>query len=388
MNNEGHTPLIPGARGDQIGVVRRLLANGGAQAMRGDTTKGRIALSWACRNGHTETADMLLAAIQFDVDSLEIESSRTALIHNARPDFLLSRSQEGNLEVVSIFLNNECIDVSGMTDLEYGRTALAWAAGDGHTAVVKLLLNQSHDRSLGCALDFYGQTALFWAAADGHESTVRALLAYDESDIGLVSKSGWTPLMWAASGGHAPVVEALFQAAKLGVNVKESKLGRTALSWAAAHSHAEVVSILLENNDIDIDLPDDEGFTPLFCPINHNHEVIVSLLLSTSVKVDVVDTSGRNPLILASELGYAGVVRRLLEVGHADVHIKDQRDQTALSLAVANGHDDVASILIEFGRAEVPYPGDLIESPSPDEFVEMHEEKSAAGEGRSDHIAK
>ena len=53
-----------------------------------------------------------------------------------------------------------------------GRTALIWAAQDGHEAVVRLLLEKGADVE---AKDRDGRTALIWAAQGGHEAVVRLL---------------------------------------------------------------------------------------------------------------------------------------------------------------------------------------------------------------------
>ena len=53
-----------------------------------------------------------------------------------------------------------------------GRTALSWAARNGHEAVVRLLLEKvvSVDSK-----DGYGRTALSWAAEKGHKAVVTLL---------------------------------------------------------------------------------------------------------------------------------------------------------------------------------------------------------------------
>lgn len=87
---------------------------------------------------------------------------------------------------------------------------LTRASSKGHIGAVQLLLVTS-----GAVLiseeDEHGRTALSWAAANGHKAVVQVLL--DTSKIGIASrdKTGRTPLQWAAERGHGDVVQLLLE---------------------------------------------------------------------------------------------------------------------------------------------------------------------------------
>jgi ankyrin repeat protein len=48
-----------------------------------------------------------------------------------------------------------------------------------------------------------GKTALLWAAENGHEAVVKTLLAWNGTDPESKDNDGRTPLLWAARKGQA-----------------------------------------------------------------------------------------------------------------------------------------------------------------------------------------
>jgi ankyrin repeat protein len=80
-------------------------------------------------------------------------------------------------------------------------------------------------------------------------------------------------------------------------------------------------------------------------------DVVRALLSGNDVNVNVTDAQGDTPLIGASRFGHDDVVRVLVERG-ADLKVKNKEGQTALMLAARNGHDDVVRILKEAGAKE------------------------------------
>ena len=81
--------------------------------------------------------------------------------------------------------------------------------------------------------DPHGRSAVSWAAGEGHDATVQLLLGGGVVRrllgtgvrINAMDRCGWTPLHWAARNGHDSVVERLLEAGA-GINVMDRR-GRT-----------------------------------------------------------------------------------------------------------------------------------------------------------------
>ena len=141
-----------------------------------------------------------------------------------------------------------------MRDASSGRTALSWAAGNGHEGVVRLFL--------GPQFVHPGSNGRRWgkAARAAGQLLGRRYVSPDSS-----SESGRTPLSWAAENGHEGIVKLLLAQGDVNPN-SSSKDGQTPLSWAALNGHEGIVKLLLGRKDVNPDTPDTMyGQTPLLC---------------------------------------------------------------------------------------------------------------------------
>ncbi|KAL3302218.1 Pfs domain-containing protein, partial [Colletotrichum asianum] len=171
---------------------------------------------------------------------------------------LQAASFQGHQEIAQMLLENgaEASCDSGF----YGGSMQAASAG-GHVAIVSLL----HDK-YGIGLDYsnckFGRTALSYAAGGGHSSVVELLLADASVRPSSQDHIGRTPLFYAAQKGHADIVSTLAERDPSAVD-QQDWYGSTPLSVAARGGHIEVVRILLATFDIDIESRDCFGRTSL-----------------------------------------------------------------------------------------------------------------------------
>ena len=82
-----------------------------------------------------------------------------------------------------------------------------------------------------------------------------------------------------------------------------------------------------------------------------NSDVVKALLSAGDVNVNVTDEGGNTPLIEAARFGHDDIARALIARG-ASLEKKNLRGDTALSLAVTNGHDEVVKVLKEAGAKQ------------------------------------
>jgi len=232
-------------------------------------------------------------------------------------------------------------------------TGLHGAAFFGIEEVVAAVLDMREwDVNAG---DCTGNTALTWAATRGHDGVVKRLLERkdvnpDKSD----TRYGRTPLSWAAEKGHEGILRTLLERKDSNPDHPDTKYGRTPLSWAAENGREGTVKMLLERNEVNPDHPDTkDGRTPLSWAAENGSEGIVKMLLDRKdVNPDLPDTKdGRTPLSWAAQNGHYGVVKMLLERRNVRLAIPDNLNQTLQSVALSEGHDEVARIKLEQDKA-------------------------------------
>ncbi|RMZ48479.1 ankyrin repeat-containing protein [Aspergillus flavus] len=268
-------------------------------------------------------------------------------------------------------------------DEVYGRSALSWASGNGHTTVMKLLIKKSYRAwwrmAQVDARDRHNRTPLSWAIMNGQVEAVSLLLKAGAA-IDLKDDIGGTPLEYAICSGNNWVwnivrkkgsqnhhlsidkiqTKLLISAAKKGheatvtlllennadIESRDEEYGQTPLSWAAENGHEVVVRLLLENK-ADIESRDKYGRTPIFWAARRGHEAVVRLLLENKADIEPRDdTYSQTPLFWAAKNGYEAMVRLLLE-NKADIESRDKYSRTPLFWAARNGYEAVVRILLE-----------------------------------------
>ena len=124
-------------------------------------------------------------------------------------------------------------------------------------------------------------------------------------------------------------------------------LSNAVFKWALKIGHEATLELMLERDDVDVNLKDENGVTPLLWAIAKGHESMVRLLLERDdVDVNLKDENGATPLSWAIAKGHESVVRLLLERDDVDVNLKDENGVTLLSWAIAKGPESVVGLLL------------------------------------------
>jgi ankyrin len=205
---------------------------------------------------------------------------------------------KGNLEMIQLFLRHPRIIVN-FQDM-YRSTPLFAAAEKGMAAAAQLLLEKGADihavsskpsQTFSCNTPYHN-TPLYCAAEGGHKDMVVLLLKQPgiQSEIAPTNKNWLTPLHAAASRGHSAVVKLLLRVPEVRASLidatKSSVKSTTALHLACKHGHAETAASLLSYKEVNVNVKNGEGFTPLHLAIRKGHIKVVKLLLNKFAEVD------------------------------------------------------------------------------------------------------
>jgi ankyrin repeat protein len=181
---------------NQLGMVRLLVQRGANINATG--VEEMTALHWAAGEGHEEMVALLLD------QGAEVNSTdawdRTSLI---------TASMSGHLGVVRLLAQHTGTQGLNEEDDE-GRTALHYAAQEGHCEVVAFLLSKGAQASTRNTVN---ETPLISASRCGHIGVVRLLLQHMGAR-GLQDRddAGWTALLNAAYWGQDEVLRFLLLA--------------------------------------------------------------------------------------------------------------------------------------------------------------------------------
>lgn len=120
-----------------------------------------------------------------------------------RDDQRLITGARGKIMPMIIGALNAGADIEARDEI--GRTALIWAAFQGHGPMLAYLIDQGADVN---ARDDRNRTALMWAAIAGRDDAVQTLMAHG-ADAAAADTDGKTAADHAAHEGHAALVRRL-----------------------------------------------------------------------------------------------------------------------------------------------------------------------------------
>jgi ankyrin repeat protein len=210
-----------------------------------------------------------------------------------------------------------------------GTTPLHWAANRGDEQIVQLLVRAGGDAN---AANRYGVMPLHLATEKG-SARVTELLLNAGADPNAALPGGQTPLMTAARAGSPQVVRLLLEYGA-DVTAVENTRGQTALMWAAAEGHVSTIEALLA------------GGADLHAKSHGpaQEERAASYLGITARRRERLDAF--TPLLFAVQAGHLDAVRQLIGYG-AKVNDTAPDGTSALVLAIANGHYELAGFLLD-----------------------------------------
>ena len=201
----------------------------------------------------------------------------------------------------------------------------------------------------------------------GEHSLLPAWLKVNESTLKVHQFSpSCTMLHLAAKWGIKFLLAASIKS-KLDINAADTCSGDTPLCMAAAtEGNSHITKVLLQQEFIDVNIPNNFGSTPLKESIkSHQFEVVRILLVRDDINVKKIDKFDRSALcatiIEASSIGDMAsttelefpetreIIETLLQRDDVDVNSKDSRGWTALIYASMHSTETIVRLLLEHG---------------------------------------
>ncbi|MEO1999234.1 MAG: ankyrin repeat domain-containing protein, partial [Planctomycetaceae bacterium] len=153
-----------------------------------------------------------------------------------------------------------------------------------------------------------------------------------------------TRLVEAAKSQDRAAVDVLLTE-QVDVNVPQPD-GATPLHWASYHDDLEVVELLLDGG-AEIDAINDYGITPLSLACENGAVTMVSRLIAAGASPDIARITGETPLMTCARTGSVEAVTALLARGADPNATESWHGQTALMWAAAETHTEVVRDLID-----------------------------------------
>ncbi len=219
-----------------------------------------------------------------------------------------------------------------------GTSALAWAAHRDDGDSVDLLLLAGADPNL---VNDYGVGALSLACENANEAIVRRLLAAGATP-NVRQWTGATPLITCATTGSLPAVQALI-AGGADVNGQEAQQGHSALMRAVAAQHPAVVAALLAAG-ADVQAHSKGGFTALLFASRQGDVDSARALLNAGADVNEV-----TPIDGEARRDSTGGTCVAATRKTPPNCFLPEHNPSALVLAAASGHEQMALYLLEHG---------------------------------------
>ena len=216
-------------------------------------------------------------------------------------------------------------------------TPLHFAAKAGSFDCTKMLIENGADTLLE---DHKGWKPLHFAVQAGSLDCLK-MLVQNCADVLTKDHDGLTPLNFAVDGGPKECIKVLAET--------EDVNGRTLLNRLAETDQTDLISSLIIKADVDLNVKNRNGMTPLHCAARAGHYECMKLLLNHDADVELQDEEGRTPLHYVVQANDSECLILLLHHIGPDPNSVDRQGMTPLHYAAKNGFTDCLELLVENG---------------------------------------
>ena len=255
-------------------------------------------------------------------------------------------AKNGHLDLCKILLEKEKFHVN-VTD-DHKRTPLHFSAMNGSCELFQFLLDMGSDINLK-AKD--GCNCLHIAADYEHLSLCKRLLENHSFDANMADDDGWTPLHFSARNGNYELFRYFLDRGS-DISLKTED-GSNCLQIAADEGHLDFCKILLEKSIFDVNMADDDGWTPLHFSARDGNLELFQFFCDNGSKYSLKTEDGSNCLHIAADEGHLSLCKALLEINFYDLQATDNDGWAPLHYSARNGSYDLFQFFC--GKGSDPY---------------------------------
>lgn len=251
-------------------------------------------------------------------------------------------AEKGHADILALLLQKGSPVDAGNVN---GTTPLHYACFNNHLACVKLLLKKGADVNKA---NKQSMTPLSYAVLKNNDK-VAAFLLQQGAAADCPDQRGVTPLHTAARNGNLPLCRKLIEH---GAHpTKKDTLSREPLFYAAEGGKLDIIKMLAARG-ADIHKPDQLGKTPLYNALAGGHVAASRWLLDHKIDLKSLKTRDGSTYLHAAAAGGSLSLTRFILARGEKKNIRNLYGETPMSLARANKHDDIVSILKAHGLHE------------------------------------
>ena len=362
-DNDGWTALHFSAENGSYEIVKYFINMGIDINLK--TKHGMNCLHIAADYGHTNLCKTLMKKHNLDLEEPN-DNGWTALRYSSKNDSsklvkfftdmgidinlkatdgmncLHIAADNGHLNLCKMLINEYNVDVE-LPD-NHGWTALHFSAGYGSYELFKYFLNTGIDINLKTK---DGMNCLHIAADQGHLNLCKTLIKKHNLDLEKPNDDGWTALHYSAKNDSYELVN-FFTDMGIDTNLKATD-EMNCLHIAADYGHLILCKTFINEYNVDVQLPDNDGWTALHFSSRNGSFEIVKYLINMGIDINLKTKHGMNCLHIATHYGHLNLCKALINEYNVDVQLPDNNGWTALHFSPRNGSYEIVKYFINMG---------------------------------------
>ena len=225
-----------------------------------------------------------------------------------------------------------------------GWTALHYSSKNDSSKLVKFFTDMGIDINLK-ATD--GMNCLHIAADQGHLNLCKTLIKKHNLDLEKPNDDGWTALHYSAKNDSYELVK-FFTDMGIDTNLKATD-EMNCLHIAADYGHLNLCKTFINEYNVDVQLPDNDGWTALHFSSRNGSFEIVKYLINMGIDINHKTKHGMNCLHIATHYGHLNLCKALINEYNVDVQLPDNNGWTALHFSPRNGSYEIVKYFINMG---------------------------------------